>query len=90
MQVAAPPVNLAMDVLVRDGGRETLIGGFSRAVGSCDAMDGVENQNVDAVLSSAKTVDVVLRSNAAAGASSMDVLEAWDGEIVIPNVPVER
>jgi hypothetical protein len=78
-----PPVNLAMDVLARGDGREVCIGTVAWAAGE----RGERNLAAPAPGLPAQ-VDIILRTNAAAAAATVDVSEVWGGEVVFPDIRI--
>lgn len=86
IDVTASPVTLAHDVIVRAGGREVKMGTIT-----CRAGTGTST-NVNGKLPDLRgdRVDIVLRPSLDAAHATTELVELWDGEVVIPNVKVAR
>ena len=82
LDVAGPPVGLSFDVFLRQPGRPDLpVGTLARAAAPAGntMMTGVARWPA---LPRGSTVDVVFRSNPGVAADTVDVSQAWDGELV--------
>jgi hypothetical protein len=78
------PVGLSFDVLLRDETGERKIGGFACPAGTTQYSFGLDFMNT-----TAKIVDVILRSNPELAKSQINVFQVWDGELVFKDVPVK-
>jgi hypothetical protein len=79
-----PPVNVAFDVFVRVGGKEVLVGSVAGEKGK---QMGTFISHKASEIQDAK-VEVILRSNSKVARRTVDLVEAWKGEIVIKDVAV--
>lgn len=82
--VRNPPVNLAFDVFARAGNQEYSMGAVS--------FHGSGTYGIGALNlpSNLRSVDIVLRSSDAEARKTVEITEIWQGEIHIPNVPVQQ
>lgn len=83
------PENAAFDVFARTkDGQEYALGQIHLAKGEgCDF--GVFAANGKKPTTMPASIDVILRSSAAAAEESIDLTDIWDGQVIIPNVPVQ-
>lgn len=80
------PANIAMQMSWRAGDREWPVGKITVKAGyNGGHSTGGMTERFDA-----DHVDVILRPSLDAAKATIDLTEIWDGEIVIPNVPVGR
>jgi len=84
------PVNGAFDVFARThDGREYALGHAYATKGRGGSYGiGVMTQGTRPT-TLPTTIDIILRSSPAAAEETIDMTEIWDGQIVIPNVPVK-
>lgn len=90
--VDAPPVNLAFEVFARTGGKEYAIGTLDVVKGKVSGYGQGSGPEGDKLkeLPAGRVVDVVLRSSETVARGTVDLFEIWQGEIVIPDVQVQR
>ena len=87
-----PPVNLAFDVFARTGGKEYALGSFDVVKGKVTSYglgSGPDGDKLKA-LPPGRVVDVILRGSEDVARRTVDEFEFWNGEIVIPDVIVQR
>jgi hypothetical protein len=84
--ISNPPFGLAYRVVMRAGGRETPIGGYTWHPGL--SYRGFGNF---AMLKETppKTIDVIFRPDAGYAARTIDIFDIWDGEIIFHDIPVQ-
>lgn len=84
--VEQPPMAVAFDIFARSGGHEERLGSL---VGLANAR-GMTQLRVlpGALFPQAKNIDLIFRTNPALAEKWLTITEVWDGEIVIPNVPI--
>jgi hypothetical protein len=90
IRVSNTPMDLAFEVFARANGKEYPIGTVSyhrSAGGISDWGYLMQSQSLPGDL---RTVDVILRSSEAVAKQTVDLTGVWQGEIIIPNVPVRR
>ncbi|MHC4218143.1 MAG: hypothetical protein ACYSU7_06760 [Planctomycetota bacterium] len=95
LDLPQPPVSVAFDVFWRQGDREWLVGALVVPAGSRSkslaAPPGLHRPPaLDGFPAWVETVDVVLRTNPRLAEATVDIIEVWDGEIVLPDVRLER
>jgi hypothetical protein len=86
VSLAAPPTGLSFNLVVRIDGKETKLGTIG-----CPA-NGKQRIGFNCVgwkLPVGKSIDLILRGNPKSATEMLDVFEAWDGEIVLKDVPVK-
>ena len=83
LDVTNAPADLAFDVFVRADGKEYPLGGVSWKKGANGGWGLNGPYPADA-----STIDLVLRGSSERARLSIGLYEFWDGEIVLPNVPV--
>ena len=83
----APPVDLAFDVVLVQGGREFKAGSVSFAAGVGNSSWGTGGSGLRLP---GPTADVILRGDPAVAAATTDLTEVWDGEVVFKDVKVEH
>ncbi len=85
VKLQPPPINIAFDVIVRIGDQEVDIGNLCRRKlqPGTDWFFEWENGNPDI-----ESVELILRSNEQLVRGSVDMFEAWDGEIVYKDIAV--
>ncbi len=87
--VVSPPANLAFDVFARVDGKEYPLGGVSFHQNSAaSAIYQVSSQSLPP--GDLRQIDIILRSSARVAKQTIDFTTAWEGEVVIPNVPVRQ
>jgi hypothetical protein len=85
LEFKSVPVSIAFDVLARTGGREQHIGAVHLAKGQST------NWSVSAEkLEPDRPFDLILRSSKKVAADTVDLFEMWQGEVVYPNLRVEK
>jgi hypothetical protein len=87
IRAAAPPVDVAFDVFIRCDGKEYPAGAINFHKG------GEGNFGITATdfpTTAPPSVDVILRTDEAVAASTLDMTQIWKGEIVLQNVPLRR
>jgi hypothetical protein len=85
IRAAALPEDVAFDVFVRSNGKEYPAGAINFHKG------GEGNYGTTAIDSPAAappTVDLILRSDEAVAAGTLDMTQIWKGEIVLKDVPL--
>jgi hypothetical protein len=85
LKIAALPVPLSHDIVLRSGPREWKLS--SLAVGGATSY-GLGGAIAEKVPFDARRVDVIFRPSEKPAVSSVSITRRWDGEIVIPDVPV--
>ncbi|HZN65569.1 MAG TPA: hypothetical protein VFB66_09720 [Tepidisphaeraceae bacterium] len=87
VKVTAVPAGLAMDVFARAGGTEYPMGGMTILKGNSTNYY-LRTQKYDGPR--VNEIDLVLRSNPKLARHTVDMNEAWAGELVIEKVPVKQ
>lgn len=97
VRIEKPPTDVAFDVFWRSGGREELIRSEIQRAGEARRTPGVGIRMNPGRMSrpvgipdGIDKVDLVFRSSVSAAEDFGDVDAIWEGEIVIPDVPVQR
>jgi len=86
--IDAPPIDLSFDVYARSGDEEHRIGGITaRADGGLQNAQDI-NAHPASVFPDATTVDLILRAAPGPAERTLDITRAWNGEIVIEDVPI--
>jgi hypothetical protein len=88
LKLTSVPANIAFDVIVRFAGHDYNIGSIT-----CKRGAGTEWSIAGSVVGASAitqptTVDLILRSSEKVGRQTVDQHDAWDGELVYPNVAV--
>lgn len=87
VELKRPPVNVAFEVFARSGDVERRIGQATAGPSRWVTVHLRGNLNA---MPTDHRVDVVLRSSRKAAAATLDLYQIWEGEIVIPDVPIEN
>lgn len=82
------PADAAFDVIWCAGEREWTVGTISGTRGSGHHGRGYGGDAPD-LDPAATTVDIILRPSLKAAARTTDILDIWDGEIILEDVPIE-
>lgn len=91
IEVVNPPVNLAFEVFARVNGKEYSLGrvSFHQSSGpNANAAYHVGAQSLPP--GDLRKIDIILRSSESTAKDTIDFTTAWEGEIVIPRVPVRQ
>jgi hypothetical protein len=91
--VKAPPENIAFRAFARAGGKEYELGTFAANKGTSGGYGIMSGYGPEAdKLKDVKAdhMDVILRSSEKVARGTVDQFEIWNGQIVIPNVKVQR
>src|SRR4051812_6552722 len=91
--VKAPPENIAFQAFARAGGKEYELGTFSAnkdKSGGYGTMSGYGPEADKLKDTQADRMDVILRSSEKVARATVDQFQIWKGEIVIPDVKVQR
>lgn len=83
--IAPLSFNVAFDVIARVGGREYPLNSLTLRHGALSST--VYGNAFDAP--DTAQVDIILRTSEAAARRTVNLFDAWDGELVFPNVPLE-
>ena len=86
IEIEAPPVNIAFDVIMRVDGAEHDLGSIHKKQGESTSW-GVSGAYDGPV---PETCDIILRSNVDILRRTVEMSRAWKGELVYPNLPVEH
>lgn len=85
--VSPVPVNLSFDVFARVGGAQQKIGAISVPANERRITNAqIIRKHPRELFPGAESFDLILRSAPEAAEQTVDIMEAWDGEIVIENV----
>jgi hypothetical protein len=92
IDAADPPVNLAFDVFARANGKEYPMGGVtfyqSTATPGSSHMASYQVTAQPLPPGDLQKIDIVLRSSERAAKQTVDLMTAWQGQIIIPAVTV--
>jgi hypothetical protein len=88
VNVTAAPVDIAFDVFLRDAtGKEWPVGGINFHKG---ANAGYGTGTPYFPKPSPDKIDLIFRSSEAVARGTTDLTQIWQGEIVLPNVPIKK
>lgn len=85
IEIKAPPVSAAFDVIARVNDKEYRAGRVYMAKGQSISW-GTEGEYSGPP---AEKMDIILRSSKEAARDTVDLFEIWDGELVYKDVPVK-
>jgi hypothetical protein len=86
IRISQPPENVAFDIFLRHGGHETKVGETIREKGD----NGSQDFSLPPVTanSPARSIDLIFRSSPRLARTTSDLMQIWDGEVVLHDLPV--
>jgi hypothetical protein len=83
------PAPASFDVWLRTQGREFCIGRFATQGAERNVVDQILDVTLPADIRPMESIDVILRSNPRAAASTLDQFRGWEGELQYPGIRVQ-